>query len=132
MLQRSLEIYVEFHFQRLVLIVLGTLVGLSVETLFAVEQVRGLIPGVTHLLDIKGVLVAVFLDENLAGSSGLADGSVGNAGLVEEVLHGFDVAVLHLNHHTGILGHQVLYDILTAETAQVDIQTAFRVGKGHL
>ena len=74
--QRSLEIVVEFHFQRLVLIVLGTLVGLSVETLFAVEQVRGLIPGVTHLLDIEGVLVAVFLDENLAGSSGFADGSV--------------------------------------------------------
>ena len=74
--QRSLEIVVEFHFQRLVLIVLGTLVGLSVETLLAVEQVRGLIPGITHLLDIKGVLVAVFLDENLAGSSGLADGSV--------------------------------------------------------
>ena len=131
MCKGSCEVVVELHFQRLVLVVLCTLVSTAVETLATVEQMRSLIPCIAHLVDVEAMTEVIFLHHDAASVGRLTDRCVAYAHLVEQVLNSLNVAVGNLNHHSRILCEQGLHDVITAECTEVDVKTAILVSKGH-
>ena len=128
------EVFRELHLQRLLLVVLETLLGFAVEALLAVQQVAGLIPDVAQVVDVEAVFLVAVLHNQLAlvfhgiTNLGIADAMV--LKIVEEIELQL---VAHLNDHTGILGKECFHRIAVGtDVMQVDVHTATGVGEAHL
>ncbi len=144
LLQHTREVFVELHLDRLLLVVLITFLRLSVETLFAIEQVGGLIPGVTKGIDIEGVLLVTSLHHNRAAVLyGITDLGIADSKVLHELLELKLMLVADLDNHTRILCKQNLHNVKSSlsfwrglgrgsKVVQVNMHTSLGVGKAHL
>ena len=128
------EVLVELHLNRLLLVVLITLLRLTVETLFAVKQIGGLIPCVTKGVDIKGVLFVTSLhDDGTAVLYRITDLGIADTQVLHELLELELVLVADLDDDTRVLCEEGLDDVsVSTEVVQVDMHTSLGVGKAHL
>ena len=114
------------------LIIMVASLSLTVEALLLVQFKGGLIPYVTHLIDIEADIVALARDSKLAVCRGLADDDASYAGLVQYTLHSLEICVGYLEYYTRIFGKENLHNVLLCELAEVCLNAALTVGKGHL
>ena len=133
MCEATSEVAVELHLDRLLLIVLETLLGLAVETLLAVEQVRSLIPNVAQGIDIEGLLCVTCLHNDAAAVLyRIADLGIADTHILHEVLKVLLVVVAHLNNDTWVLSEESLHDVaISADIVQIDMHAALGIGEAH-
>ena len=144
--EHTREVLVELHLDRLLLVVLVALLGLTVEALLAVEQVAGLVPDVTQRIDVELVgngLAISSLSNHLNAAAvfnGISNFGKAHALFLQKVLELLLVVVTDLNDHTRILCEESLHYIRLPSfggvgggyIVQVDVHTALGVGEAHL
>ena len=118
-------------FDGLFLIVLKTLLRHAVERLLGVEAVRSRVPDVAQLVDVEIAVATTLLHYNLTLLNGLTYFHEAHTCLVQQILHGLLVGVLHLNNHTGILRKEQLHRVALVDAVEVDFDTALLVSKCH-
>ena len=121
----------EGQFQRLLLVVLETLAGTAVEALLAVEQVGRRIPYVAQVVDAELIGGTVLADQDVAFFAGDTQLDIADTGIFEDFLHFRSVLVGYLDDDTRIFGEEGLHDVVFLQLVEIDLHTAFRVGKAH-
>ena len=94
-----------------------------------------MIPGVTQGVDVEGMLPSVLHHDNLTVvGCGVSNLGEANAVVLKVFLHLTLVGVRDLNDDTRILCEEHLHHVvaLRLNVMQIDMQTAFGVGEGHL
>ena len=96
----------------MLLVVLITLLCLTVETLFAVEQIGGLIPCVTKVVNIEGMFLVTCLYYNgTAVLYRISDLGITYAEVLHKLLELKLMLVADLDDDTGILCEEGLHDV---------------------
>ena len=113
------------------LVVLETFLGATVHRLFAVEQVRGRIPDITHIIDAELVGGIVLGYQNVTFVSRFTQFHETYTCIFQNLLHFILMLVADLDNDTRIFCKQNLNDILFLHIVKADFHTAFYVRETH-
>ena len=127
----SCEACGEAELQRLVLVVLQSLVCTAVEALLAIHKVRAVEPYVAHIINIKETCAFAMSNSNLTFLRGGTYLHKANACLFEYILHFLFVGIGHLNNKTGILGEEELNNVSLGNAAEINLNTTLGVCEAH-
>ena len=96
----------------MLLIVLISLSSTAVEALLTVEQIRGLHPYVTQLVDVECHLAVAILDDDVTAlRHGVTHLGIADALVFHQLSEVGLITVGHLYHHARILGKECLHDV---------------------
>ena len=134
MCERACESLVELHLDRLLLVVLKALLGLAIEALLAIQQIRCLVPSVAESINIEGLLNFSSLHYDGTGTlNRITNLSKAHTLLFHEVLELLLMLVTYLDNNTWVLSEQSLNNIaISADVVQIDMHTTLGIGEAHL